>query len=217
MKKVSFIMEVITKEDILSYEKSYRTHFMNSLNGYKSANLIGTKDKAGQSNLAIFSSVIHMGSNPPLLGFITRPDTVSRHTLENIRETGIYTINHINTDIVEQAHQTSARYEKDVSEFEESGLNSQYINDFKAPFVTESLIGVGMRIKEIIPIPSNGTLLVVGEVQLVSYSDECVLEDGKIDLVKAKTAAISGLDTYHSTEQITRLSYAKAGKKLKRI
>jgi flavin reductase (DIM6/NTAB) family NADH-FMN oxidoreductase RutF len=190
---------------------------MNSLNGYKSANLIGTQDNEGQSNLAIFSSVIHMGSNPPLLGFITRPDTVSRHTLENIKETGIYTINHINTDIIEQAHQTSARYPKNVSEFKATGLNKQYINDFKAPFVIESLIGIGMRMKEIIPIPSNGTLLVVGEVQLVSYSDGCVLEDGKIDLVKAKTVAISGLDSYHSTDQIARLSYAKLDKELKRI
>ena len=208
---------MITKEDILGYEKSYRTHFMNSLNGYKSANLIGTQDNKGQSNLAVFSSVIHMGSNPPLLGFITRPDSVSRHTLENIRETGIYTINHINADIIKQAHQTSARYPKDVSEFEACGLNQQYINDFKAPFVNESLISIGMRMKEIISIPSNGTLLVVGEVQLVFCSDECVLEDGKIDLVKAKTVAISGLDTYHSVEQIIRLSYAKVDKELNRI
>lgn len=210
-------MMIITKEDILSYEKNYRTHFMNSLNGYKSANLIGTQDNAGRTNLAIFSSVIHLGSNPPLLGFITRPDTVSRHTLENIRETGIYTINHINSNIIEQAHQTSARYPKDISEFESCQLTPLHINDFNTPFVSEALIGIGMQMKEIIPIVSNGTLLVVGEVQFMYSKEGVILEDGRIDLEKAKTVAISGLDTYHSTQQRTRLSYAKTDKKIEHI
>ena len=60
-------------------------------------NLIATKSNDGFPNVAVFSSVTHLGSNPPLLGFITRPAFVPRNTYENIRKTGIYTINHIST------------------------------------------------------------------------------------------------------------------------
>ncbi len=213
-KKVNFYHMIITKEALLNYDKRYRTHLVNSLNGYKSANLLGTVDQQGQTNLAIFSSVIHMGSNPPLLGHITRPDSVSRHTLENIRETGFYTINHIHTGIIEQAHQTSARYDKNVSEFKAVGLTEAYIDQFFAPFVGEAYIKIGMEVREIIPIQTNDTLLVVGEIQMISLPQSVLLEDGKLDLEQAHTVAISGLDAYHQTDQIKRLSYAKVDKKL---
>ena len=67
-------------------------YFINSLSGYKSANLVGTADHQGRHNLAIVSSVVHLGAQPPLVGMIMRPDVVERHTLANIRETGWYTL-----------------------------------------------------------------------------------------------------------------------------
>lgn len=48
---------------------------------------MGTVNKIGHTNLAIFNSVIHIGANPPLMGFISRPNSGERHTLENIQET----------------------------------------------------------------------------------------------------------------------------------
>ena len=94
--------------DLMGLEQRYRAAFVNSLSGFKSVALIGTKDANGQTNLAIFNSFVHIGANPPYIGFISRPDSVDRHTLSNIMETGYYTINHINESIFRQAHQTSA-------------------------------------------------------------------------------------------------------------
>ncbi|MCS7053720.1 MAG: flavin reductase, partial [Ignavibacterium sp.] len=85
---------IITKEKILDFERRYRINFVNSLSGFKSANLIGTISKSGITNLAIFSSVIHVGANPPLIGILFRPLSVPRHTYNNIKETGCFTINH---------------------------------------------------------------------------------------------------------------------------
>ena len=48
----------------------YKINLINSCSGYKPANLIATVSKNGIENVAIFSSVVHIGSNPPLLGFI---------------------------------------------------------------------------------------------------------------------------------------------------
>ncbi len=106
-----------TYDDIMRLEQRYRAMFINSIGGFKSVVLIGSKNKAGQTNLAIFNSLFHVGANPPLVGFIIRPDSVERHTLRNILETGVFTINHIHESFFIQAHQTSARYPKEISEF----------------------------------------------------------------------------------------------------
>ena len=106
----------LSKQDILNTSRINRLNLINSITGIKSANLIGTVSKDGHSNLAIFSSVIHLGSNPALIGFITRPDKrVRRDTLNNIRETNYFTINHIHQDFIEQSHKTSGKFKKNVS------------------------------------------------------------------------------------------------------
>ncbi|MGB5529183.1 MAG: flavin reductase, partial [Ignavibacteriaceae bacterium] len=154
----------ITNENILAFEKSYRTNFVNSVSGFKSANLIGTISKEGKTNLAIFSSVIHVGANPPALGFLMRPVSVERHTYTNIKETNHFTINHINKEIFKQAHQTSARYDKDVSEFDACVLTPEYSEIVKAPYVKESNIKIGVKFVEEQEIKFNGTIFIVGEI-----------------------------------------------------
>lgn len=103
-------LSVYEKEAIVAMEKRYRATFVNSLSGFKSANLLGTSDTNQQTNLCIVSSVFHLGANPALMGVIIRPDTVPRDTLENIRATGFYTLNHVQKEMIVAAHQTSARY-----------------------------------------------------------------------------------------------------------
>ena len=207
----------ITKEEILKFEKLYCAAFVNSLSGFKSANLVGTISVEGKTNLAIFNSVIHVGANPPLMGFLMRPVSVERHTYNNIKETGHFTINHINKEIFKQAHQTSARYEKDVSEFDACGLSLEYTETVKAPYVKESKIKIGLKFLEELEIKSNGTIFMIGEIQEIVVPDYAVLTDGYIDIEKAGTIAISGLDSYHETKRIARLSYAKPGIEPKEI
>ena len=199
-------------DDILNMEARKRATFMNSLSGFKSASLIGTIDNDNNTNLAIFSSVTHLGSNPALVGFVNRPDTVDRHTLDNIMQTNLFTINHINTSIFKQAHQTSARYPKNISEFDATGLTIEYINEFKAPFVKESRIKYGLELVEKHELKINGTILVIGKVIEVILPESCLLSDGAIDIEMAETIAISGLDSYHATNKIARLYYAKTDK-----
>jgi flavin reductase (DIM6/NTAB) family NADH-FMN oxidoreductase RutF len=198
-----------TNQQIADLEERKRTAMINSLSGFKSLNLIGTVNKEGQTNLAIFNSVMHIGANTPLIGFISRPDSVERHTVENIKQTGFYTINHVNTGIFEKAHQTSARYQREQSEFDAAGLKIDYKNNFAAPFVQESNIQIGLMLKEIVSIKSNGTQLIVGEIVDLYFPGEVWEETGIIDIEKAGTIAGSSLDGYHTTELIKRMKYAK--------
>lgn len=208
---------IVSKENILKFEKLYRTNFVNSLSGFKSANLIGTISKEGKTNLAIFSSVIHVGANPPLIGLLVRPASVPRHTYTNLKETGCFTINHINKEIFKQAHQTSARYDQNLSEFDECGLTPEYSETVKAPYVKESKIKIGCRFVEEHLVKANNTIFVVGEILEVIIPDDVLLNDGDVDIEKAGTIAISALDSYHETKRFARLSYAKPGKEPKEI
>lgn len=199
-----------SKHDIAQLDERFRAQLINSLSGFKSANLIGTKDKDGLENLSIVSSVFHIGSNPPLIGMIIRPHSVPRHTLENIKQTGGYTINHVNREIFTAAHQTSARYEKEQSEFKEVGLTSCYLNNFIAPYVLESKCKMAIELRSLQTLELNQTELVIGEIVDIHLDDkQAVTSDGHIDLNSLDTVALSGLDAYHTAESLGRLKYAK--------
>ena len=202
----------ISFDQIMNMEKQERVHFANSLGGFKSVGLIGTKNTNNQTNLAIVDSILHIGSNPPLFGIVFRSGAVERHTLENILETGFYTINHITEKIHKQAHQTSARYDRACSEFDVTGLIPEYKNDFFAPFVEESNVKLAMEFKEKITLSINNTVLIIGEVKDVYFPQNCLQKDGFLDIEKAESITCSGLDSYHKTSQISRLSYAKPDK-----
>jgi flavin reductase (DIM6/NTAB) family NADH-FMN oxidoreductase RutF len=206
-----------TSEALIQLEKNKRAHLINSLGGFKSLALVGTTDSNGNTNLAVFSSVFHVGANPPLIGLIFRPSPPERNTFSNIIETGYYTINHVNESIYKQAHQTSARYDKDVSEFEITGLIKEYKDQFLAPYVAQSKIQLGIEFKEKIDISSNNTTLVIGEIKHIYVPQDCIAPDGFVDIEKANTVTCSGLDSYHKTIKLDRLSYAKPNLEIKSI
>ena len=202
-------MKQFNQEDINDLERLYRINLINSCSGFKSANLIGTKSKSGNENLAVFSSVTHVGSNPPLLGFFCRPTTVTRGTYENIKETGVFTLNHIHEAIIEDAHHTSAKYDSNISEFDMTDLSSEYKNESFAPFVRNAPIQLEMAFKEEYNIEANGTILVIAEIKNLYVNDDLLEEDGFINLTKGNVAAINGLDAYTLPQLKARLDYQR--------
>tara|TARA_B100000963_G_scaffold176163_1_gene153214 strand:+ start:1204 stop:1815 length:612 start_codon:yes stop_codon:yes gene_type:complete len=199
-----------SKQDILNTSRIKRLNLINSVTGIKPANLIGTISKDGYTNLAIFSSVIHLGSNPALIGFITRPDKkVRRDTLNNILETNYYTINHVHHNFIEQSHKTSGKYKKDVSEFDMCNLTEDYLFDFPAPFLKESKIKMGLKLQNIIDITDNQTKLILGLIEHI-YIDDIALEDnGDINLQIINDVGIGGLNNYYKLEKFAHYPYFK--------
>ena len=61
------MMKHFNKTALTDMDFASRIKLINSISGYKSANLIGTIDSLKQNNLAIVSSVVHIGSDPALL------------------------------------------------------------------------------------------------------------------------------------------------------
>lgn len=210
-------LKTLSFDDIQNLDKRYRTQLINCITGVKSVNLVGTKNKENQTNVAIFNSVIHLGSHPPLIGFIQRPTSVDRHTFSNIMESSFYTINSVTEDISMQAHQTSARYSREESEFDETSLDSEFIDDFYAPFVKDSPVKIGMQLEDIIHIPTNDTKLIVGKVTQLHIDEAFLQDDGHFALEDLPIVGGVGLDTYVQTKKWERYSYAKPDQPLKKL
>ena len=210
-------MQYYSREDIDQLEQRFRAQLINSLSGFKSLNLIGTQSKSGVHNLAVISSVVHLGANPPLMGYISRPIAAPRHTLQNILETGFFTLNHIQASFYEQAHQASARYDEAVSEFEAVGLTPEFSKNFHAPYVKESTIKIGLTYREHMEVSLNETLFVIGEIKEIWLPDDVTAKDGYVDIEKAGTVTCSGLDAYHTTQRLQRLTYAKPDQPVRKL
>ena len=202
-------MEHFSKVQINAMEKIYRLNLINSCTGYKSANLIGTSSDNGTLNLAVFSSITHLGSNPSLLSFIVRPTTVPRDTYRNIISNKFFSVNHIHVDDIEDAHHTSARYPSNISEFDVTNLETIYKNNFFAPFVQDCPIQIAMKFVEEYDIKSNNTKLVIGEIQELYIKDELLKDDGFINLSEGKIATINGLNGYAIPTLKERFEYQR--------
>ena len=196
-------------EDLNGMPHLYRINLINSCSGYKSANLVGSISAEGITNVAIFSSVTHIGSNPALLGFFLRPTTVIRNTYNNIKENGIFTINHIHDAILEDAHHTSAKYDASQSEFDMTDLEEEFKNSFLAPFVKGSPVQMAMTYVEEYTIKSNNTILLIGEIKDLYVYNSLLQNDGFLNLSEAKIAVINGLDGYAIPKLKTRLNYQR--------
>lgn len=199
----------LSENDINNLNHIFRINLINSCSGFKSANLIGSISENGIENVAVFSSVSHLGSNPPLLSFFIRPTTVPRNTYENIKTTKFYTINHIHEASIEDAHHTSAKYKSKVSEFDVTNLESDYKDNFIAPFVKHSPIQLAMEYLEEYPIKANNTKMIIGEIKGLYVKDKLIEDDGFINLSKAKVAAINGLDGYAIPQYKARFGYQR--------
>ncbi len=202
-------MKTFTNKEISQLEHIYKINLINSVTGLKSANLIGSISNSGYKNVSVFSSVVHFGSAPPLLGMVFRPTTVARNTYDNIKENQYYSINHIYQNNIEDAHHTSAKYDATINEFDKTNLEEEFKKDANVPFVKNAPVQILMKYVNEYKIKENGTILMLGEIQKIYIQEDLIHEDGFIDLAKGNVVAINGLDGYVKTELIQKLGYQR--------
>lgn len=202
-------MKEVTTADLSEMEKVKRLNLVNSCTGYKSANLIATQSLEGINNVAIFSSVTHLGSNPAMLGFIMRPTIVVRDTYKNIKETGYFTINHVTADIIGDAHHTSANYNPEESEFDKTKLNIEFKDSITTPFVKDCPVQLYCKYINEYHIKENGTVHIIASIEKIFYNENLEHQDGWLQLDKADVISLNGLDGYCLPKLVNRYEYAR--------
>lgn len=210
-------MKNISKEAINGMDKIRRLNLINSCTGYKSANLIATKSIDGISNVAVFSSVTHIGSNPPMISFITRPLSVKRDTYTNIKYNNYFTVNHITENMIEDAHHTSANYDAISSEFDNTNLVEEYKDGISIPFVKNSPVQLYCKYLNEYYIKENDTVHIIASIENLFFDENLLHKDNWLQLDRAKVVAINGLDGYALPKLIDRFDYARPNVETKSI
>ncbi|MBY0487627.1 MAG: flavin reductase [Flavobacteriaceae bacterium] len=210
-------MRNISNDEINEMDKIRRLNLINSCTGYKSANLIATKSISGLTNLAVFSSVTHIGSNPPMISFITRPLSVKRDTYNNIKENGYFTVNHITESMIKDAHHTSANYDENISEFDKTNLIEEYKESISIPFVQNSPVQLYCKYLNEYHIKENDTVHIIASIENLFFDEKLLHKDNWLQLDRAKVVAINGLDGYALPLLKDRFAYAKPDIKTKSI
>ena len=203
----------IKKNEFENLDSFYRSNLVNSVVGIKQANLIGTISKSGITNLAIFSSVVHLGSNPALIGFFNRPVSYPpKQTLNNILETKHFSINQVNHLIAKRAHATSYKFQESESEFKECNLTELFIDGFETPFVEESFVSIGLNFKNKYLIAENGVTMVIGEVQhIVIKNRDYINENVEVDIEKSNSVGVTGNNSYYKCANFMKNEYIRSG------
>lgn len=199
----------ISKKELEDMNSRKRGMFMNSLAGYRPVVLVGTVSSEGVANLAIFNSLIHFGADPALWGLVCRPQAEERDTVRNISANGRYTLNFIHESERKKAHQTSAKYASSISEFEACGFDAEFKEGCATPFVKSAIVKVEMELALTIPIPLNGTSILIGKPIKIHFPAGLVGEDGFAKLAEVGILGCQGLDTYLSAKVIDRFPYAE--------
>lgn len=203
-------MKTFDTSSIDAMAKIPRLNLINSVTGYKSANLIGTCSNEGILNVAIFSSITHLGSNPALLGFMIRPiATTPRDTYTNIKDNQYFTVNHITSAMIADAHHTSSAYEPGISEFDKTNLESEFLDGQKVPFVKNSPVRLLCKYVNEYPIVENGCIHLIASIEKIYVEDELIQKENWVRLDLAEVVTINGLDGYCVPNLIDRFEYAR--------
>ena len=86
------------------------------------------------------------------------------------------------------------------------------MDDFEAPFVKSSKVKFACKYLNEYDIKENNTVLVVAAIQTLYVDENSIHEDGWIQLDKAGTVTINGLDGYAKTSLLNRFEYARPKK-----
>ncbi len=142
---------------------------------------IGTRSGDGVANLAPFSFFNLVSGHPPTMVFA--PGAGGRKdTLDNVRETGEFTVNVVSAEVVEAMNTSAATVEADVDEFEFSGVTAAPSTQIAAPLVAECKANFECVLTDIVPIGSDPVRahLVIGEAVVVHVED-ALLDGTRID------------------------------------
>ena len=200
---------IINKKDINRLDKLYKINLINSIIGAKSANLVSTLSDEGVDNIAVFSSVIHLGSNPPLIGFIVRPqESRITDTYRNIKYLKQYGICSISSKMIDKSHLTSKKTPSNESEYKLFDIEKDYIDNFPVPFAKESQIKIGLNfIEEKFII--NKCRLIVGEVEIIKINSS-ITKSGNLNFEQLDGITITGISTYNKIKNPKEMPYVKS-------
>jgi flavin reductase (DIM6/NTAB) family NADH-FMN oxidoreductase RutF len=160
--------------------------------------LISTRDAQGLPNIAPYNSFAGLATYPPMLGVsFSQREGADKHTLENIKATGVFVINLVPRFLAETMNQSAEGTEKE-DDFARLGLTPAPAGAVDCPRIGESPASLECEVTGILPLPPSKCEFVAARIAGVSLRDEFVTEEGGFDPLAADLLASVGAEEYLS-------------------
>lgn len=165
---------------------------------------IATRSSAGEDNLAPYSYFNAVGDDPPIVMFSS---SGVKDSLTFARETGCFVAHSVSQAMFDAMNQSSAAYERGVSEIVETGLSSERAKLIDAPRLTDAPSALECVVTEIFqPRGKSGkpseNWIVMGEVVGVHIHDQFLTGEGLFDSQAASLMARCGYMDYAIADHI---------------
>ncbi len=170
---------------------------------------ISTRDAEGVNNLAPYSFFNGTSYTPPQLMFAstgTKPDQAEgKDSLANIRATGVFCVNIVQSSARDVMNISTGNYDKDVDEFERAGLEAADCEMIDCPRVVGVPASMECRMTQIIPQLGENNFIIMGEVVGIHMRDDCIV-DGKFDVTTFQPLSRLGYRDYAVVENVFSLA-----------
>jgi flavin reductase (DIM6/NTAB) family NADH-FMN oxidoreductase RutF len=137
--------------------------------------LVSTVDADGARNAAPYSFFNVMSHEPPLivLGIDKRPPGAPKDTVANIRATGVFVVNLVDTRIAEAMNVCAIDFDPGTDEIDAAGLTAVAAQKVVAPRIAEAPVALECTLRDELRYP-GGRSIVVGEVVAFHVRDGIV-------------------------------------------
>ena len=163
---------------------------------------ISTVDQNGINNLAPFSYFNIVGEKHIMFSTAKNKGN-NKDTLNNILQNNEFVLNIVTEDVVEAMNMTSAELPANEDEFAFANLTPINSNLIQPKRVKESKISFECKMihNYTIPHPENkGATMVIGEIVMMHFDDDVLLENCKINL-----------ENYKPVSRLAGANYSKIG------
>lgn len=173
---------------------------------------ISTQDSAGNANLAPYSFFNGTAYVPPQVMFASTSkkddQDGTKDTLSNIRETGVFCINIVSADMINEMNITTETLPKTVDEFERAGLTAAPCDSIDCPRVLGAPASLECTLTEVVTLKGKYNFVTHGEVTGIHLRDDCLV-DGIFDISTFKPLARLGYRDYAIID--TKFQLARPG------
>tara|TARA_Y100001960_G_C14591363_1_gene785851 strand:+ start:107 stop:715 length:609 start_codon:yes stop_codon:yes gene_type:complete len=148
---------------------------------------ISTRNGKGQDNLAPYSFFNGAAYEPPQVMFCStghkKDQTNTKDSMTNIRETGVFCVNIVSKELLNQMNSSSETLSRDRDEFEYAGLDKHPCKTIKCSRVALTPAALECCLTQIVKLKGQNNFAAFAEVTGIYINDD-LLENGKLDVSK---------------------------------
>lgn len=170
---------------------------------------ISTRDSHGRNNLAPYSFFNGVAYVPPQVMFastgVKDDQDGTKDSVANIRETGVFCVNIVESAARDAMNLSSATLDKDVDEFAHAGLSALDCQTIDCPRIKGVPASLECRMTQIVQIEGASNYVVFGEVTGVHMRDDTI-KDGRFDVTTFQPLARLGYRDYSVVSTLFELN-----------